>query len=393
MYTHEYIDQVEGFRGWLAYDGTRCRLAAGGCRVQPGLTRQTIEGLAASMTLKQRLLGINVDGAKCGIDYDPRSPGKAAAVRRFLGFLRDELTSRFSMGGDMGTQWRELEDLARLEGIPSIKYAVKVAQEFTDEEYFARIRMLDLPVGAMTLGQRRAGHALGCAAIAAVRTAGLCEPFTFALQGFGSLGRAAGCTLLEAGMRATAVADEFGCVLDPAGLDLGGMLADTSYRPVTRLAPGAETAPRTRLLELPADVLILAAGADAVSPAQALGLQTPIVVVGANKGLSADVELGLHRRGVFVVPDFVGGVGGSASMEALFGSEHRPEPAEVLDTVGSMTRAIVHTAAERAHEQRTPLRAAATAMASEAPAAGQRPYGGSPFRSVLSNSTSKDSVR
>src|SRR4051794_2844103 len=97
-----YVDPIEGFHGYLAYNGSACRIAAGGCRVQRGLTADTLRTLAARMALKQRVLGLNVDGAKCGIDYDPQAPGKAAALRRFLSFLHEELGTRLSMGCDMG---------------------------------------------------------------------------------------------------------------------------------------------------------------------------------------------------------------------------------------------------------------------------------------------------
>ena len=36
------VDPVEGFRGFLAFSGREHRLAAGGCRVAPGLDEPTI---------------------------------------------------------------------------------------------------------------------------------------------------------------------------------------------------------------------------------------------------------------------------------------------------------------------------------------------------------------
>ncbi len=84
--------EVEGFRGWVAFAGSERRLTAGGLRVQPGLTQETLVALAGAMTLKERLLGLGVDGAKAGIDYDPWSPGKHEALVRFLRFLREAFT-------------------------------------------------------------------------------------------------------------------------------------------------------------------------------------------------------------------------------------------------------------------------------------------------------------
>lgn len=67
-----YVDPVEGFAGYVALAGTKQRLGAGGFRVQEGLDEETIVRLAEAMARKERLLGLGVDGAKAGIDYDPR---------------------------------------------------------------------------------------------------------------------------------------------------------------------------------------------------------------------------------------------------------------------------------------------------------------------------------
>lgn len=101
----EYVDSATGgASGYLLNDRTDCRLAAGRCRMQPGLTVDTLVALADRMTLKQRVLGLNVDGAQCGIDFDPQAPGSRQLLTRFLDFLRPQLETRFSMGCDMGTR-------------------------------------------------------------------------------------------------------------------------------------------------------------------------------------------------------------------------------------------------------------------------------------------------
>ncbi|MFD7260314.1 Glu/Leu/Phe/Val dehydrogenase dimerization domain-containing protein [Streptomyces sp. NPDC059874] len=379
--TIQYTDPVEGFSGWLVYDGHTADIAAGGFRVQPGVTEELVASLASRMTLKQRVLGLGVDGAKAGIDYDPASPGKPAAVRRFLDFLREELSGRFSMGCDMGTRWHELEELAALEGIPSIKYVVKKAQGIADQDFFDRLRALDAPVGALTLGQRRAGHALAHAALATARRQGReLSALTCSLQGFGNMGRAAAYSLLEHGVRITAVADAHACVVDPRGLDIARMLDSDQTSAVDSLAPGALRLPRESLLDLPADVLILAAGEDAISEEQARVLPCPVVVVGSNHGLSAPVEQRLADHGVLVVPDFIGGIGGSASIDALFGPAATPAPQEVLDSVAAMMDDLLDDLLSRARNLRTTPRQAALDFASVAiDKRGDRPYGTGPY--------------
>lgn len=374
-----FEDPEYGTKGWLAYDLAGCRLAVGGCRAQAGLRPQDLITLAERMLLKQRLLGINVGGAKCGIDIDPQSPYKHEVLRRFLAFLRPALTSWFSMGSDMGTRWAELEQLAVAEQIPSIKYAVKLAQGFTDAEFFARRAVLDAPVGALTVAQRRAGHTLSHAALAVAGTgASPARQLTCTLQGFGTLGRAAAYSLVEAGVRVVGVADEHGCAADPAGLDIMEMLGTPYDRPVPDAAPASQRLPQEQLFEIPADIVLLAASQDGMSLDAAASLRARGVIVGANCGLSQAAEGMLTERGIVVVPDYVGGIGGSASMEALFGARHRPTPSGVLDRAASLIRQMIGCIV--AHAAGRPLSIAAAELAASARVVpGARPYGGCPY--------------
>jgi adenylosuccinate lyase len=374
----QYLDPEEHFSGYLVYDRDDCRLAAGGCRVQPGLTSTALSELAAKMTLKQRVLGVNVDGAKCGIDYDPHVGSVGAALMRFICFLRTELSRRFSMGSDMGTDWPELERLARAAGMPSTKYSIKTAQGFSDAEFFARLQVLHEAVGPLTLGQRRAGHLVAQAArIAAIRAGVSADTMTVALQGFGNLGRAAACTFGEWGARVVAVGDEDGCVRDPAGLDMWRMLEHPSRASLRGLGP--EYLERDAIGSTQCDVLVLAATADALSSEQAASLPCGAVVVGANGGLTQAVEDVLTRRGILVVPDFIGGIGGSLSMEVLFGSRQRLDAKGVLAAservMNALFEELVGATGQDESARQAGLRLASAHTADpEAP-----PYGCSPY--------------
>ena len=372
-----YDDPVEGFSGWLAYSGNKHRLAAGGLRVRAGCREQEVVALAEAMQLKQRLLGLAVDGAKAGIDYDPRAPGKAEAVRRFLQFLRPHLLERFSMGPDMGTTWAEIEAIARKESLPSVKAAVARAQGLSDGDFRARLRVLGEEVDGLTLGQRRAGHALAHAALAAAQAAGGDRPLRAGIQGFGNLGRSATLSLAQAGVVVTAVSDEHACLAAADGLDLEALLTAPhgAFMP-TMAPPGSAVRRPEHFFELPFDVIVLAACQDAVSADLAPRLQARVVVVGANLGLSEPVELLLHGRGVLVVPDFVGGCGGSASMDALFGPPTCPTATAVLDGVAARMGDLVGRILERSGARSiTPRQAALELCARGGRDSSDRPYG------------------
>ena len=361
----EYQDPATEVRGWLAYDGTSFRLAAGGCRVQHGLDAEHISTLASRMRLKQQVLGLNVAGAKCGIDLDPLSDWKPAVLTGFLEFLRDELCTQFSMGPDMGTTWSELNRYAARVGIPSVKYAIRAAQGLTDDEFFTRIDRLDDRCGALTLGQRRAGHVLAHAAIAAARATGVTGSITVALQGFGNLGRATAATLSEEGVLLVVVADEEGTVTDFSGLNVENMLSSPLRTPVTQIGVDGRRAIPQAIFDVPADVLVLAGGADAMDQTQTAVPPFSVVTVGANCGLSQEAEIALDNRGVLVVPDIIGGIGGSASMEALFGPQRTPSAQQVLDSLAWMMRDLMDDIVSTSRRRNIVPREAAMLLAAE----------------------------
>ncbi len=368
-----YRDPLEGFTGYLAFDGRDNPLAAGGFRVQRGLTADKVTQLAHAMTLEQRLLGLAVDGAGCGIDYDPQAPGRPDAIRRFLRFLRPHLLSRLSVGPDVGTAWNELETIARSECIPSVKVAVAKAQGLPEQDFQRRLRLLAVRVDGLALAQRGGGHALAHAALEAIRWAGhRGSRARVGIQGFGTLGRAAALSLAQVGLRVTALADEQGCLVLPQGLDIGALVTTPAGTPVTCEAPArARTAAREALFESPVDLLLLAACEEAMSLEQAAALPASIkvVVVGASLGLPSDVEGLLEEHGVVVVPDFLGGSGGSACMDALFGAQVCPSATQALDRVAASVRRTVQRMLQIATEQGIGSRAAALVLCDE-----RRPY-------------------
>jgi glutamate dehydrogenase/leucine dehydrogenase len=137
--------------------------------------------------------------------------------------------------------------------------------------------------------------------------------------------------------------------------------------------------PPDAVFDLPCDVLILAASEDAMSQEQAMTVPAAVVVVGANCGLTPKVAGVLHRRGILVIPDFIGGIGGSASMETLFGPEIRPTAKEALDMLAAMMRAMVDHLVEESKSAAVTVEHAACALAARPVAPKERPYGCSPY--------------
>ena len=82
--------------------------------------------------------------------------------------------------------------------IASNEEFIPPAQSPQQKEYEARLAVLKRYVGRLTVGERRAGHALAHAAIAGARHGGRRPHHTYAVQGFGTLGRATASQIASA---------------------------------------------------------------------------------------------------------------------------------------------------------------------------------------------------
>jgi glutamate dehydrogenase (NAD(P)+) len=376
-----YTDPEFGHRGFLSLSGNRHRLSAGGLRVQKGLTAETIEKLSQLMLYKQQLIGLSVNGAKCGINFEPHSPNKTAALKNFLRFLKPYINDGLSVGGDLNTHFSELEQLAAEVGITSIKNSIAKAQQISNEEYLKRMQLLEVNKGGLTLGQRRAGHATAHAVLSVMQHAGLSKKrVKIGLQGFGTMGRATALSLWEEGVKINAVADKSACLLNNKGFQTPGLLAlpvrDELNHSVSAndqlLSPQA-------LFQQDLDILILAAIENAIPEEIAATLKTKAVVVASNIGLSEASEKALEERNITVVPDFVGGCGGSASMEALFGPAYCPDADKFLKNIAFIMNSIMDTLFDKQVRQNCTFKEAAIELckenASSSPTAPTKPYG------------------
>ena len=379
----EYTDPVEGFKGWLVIDSMTHRLAAGGLRVQQGLTCECVQRLAATMTLKMRIAGIRADGAKSGIDYDPSSPGKHEALFRFIRAIKPYMEERYSMGPDLNTTMPELDAVCQRLGLPSIKHAVAKNQQLDEMAFAQRTDLLTTPVGHATLGRLRSGAGVSASCLAMLEFLGIPpQKGTVAIQGFGGLAAGAAYFLHQAGVRIVGLADREKSLVSINGtpLDISSLLAaqkegEQGMIP-TANNPKAVYADNTKIYDLSCDIFVPAAIERAVDKEVAEHIQVKAIASGANLAVTEEAEQILHERAIPVIPDMVAGCGGSLSMEGLYGPENLPTAEEVLAHVDRKTRNIVTTMLQRSQQDNISPREAALRLCAEAPLyPDTRPYG------------------
>jgi glutamate dehydrogenase (NAD(P)+) len=376
----EYTDALEGFKGWLVIAHLNYALCAGGMRVQKGLTKEHVCRMAGNMSKKMKICRLPIDGAKCGIDYDPAAPGKKAAMARFMGAIKPYIESRYSMGPDLNTDMEELEAIARALGIPSVKMAVAQAQKISLDSFQERYALLAAEVYSdWSLGKVRAGHGVASAALATLEFLQIpCDRATVALQGFGNLAKATALGLMEAGVKIIAVADAEKCIQAKSGaaLDMTSLLkTEGTLLPETRKDPDLATLDSSALFATECDILLLAAIENAITTENAARLRCRAVVPGANLAVSQEAEELLHRQGILVLPCFLAGCGGSLSMNGLFGPEKAPAAKDVLNFVGRQIKEItLQILQESRGRQTTPTETAEQLCRDAVAIARDKPY-------------------
>jgi glutamate dehydrogenase (NAD(P)+) len=130
------------------------------------------------------------------------------------------------------------------------------------------------------------------------------------VQGFGNVGGIAAHELTLKGATVVAVSDVSGGVYDPDGLDVEALRSFAHDHGSLEGWELAERVTNAELLELPCDVLVLAAREDQITGENAGRVEASLIAEGANGPTSLEADAILADRGVLVLPDVLTNAGG-----------------------------------------------------------------------------------
>ncbi len=130
------------------------------------------------------------------------------------------------------------------------------------------------------------------------------------VQGFGNVGGIAASELQDHGAKVIAVSDVAGGVHDERGLDVEALRRFAEEHGSLEDWREGERITNEELLELPCDVLVLAAREDQVSGENAHRIQARMIAEGANGPTSLEADAILAERGILILPDVLTNAGG-----------------------------------------------------------------------------------
>ena len=328
-------------------------LAGGGLRVRAGCGLEEVSRLAATMSLKNGALGVPAGGAKCGLDCDPHDPEALPLLTRFVRAMRPFWDSSVATGEDMGVQQSTLNAVFAEVGLGTSMRAALLARPDFDAALAEMDVALSVAHDGMPLVDLVGGYGVAEAARAALERLGAgIAGARVVVQGFGSMGGSAARYLARLGAVVIGVADVRGLVVNSDGLDVERMLAARDeFGVVDRAALDADDRelPRDEWAALECDVLVPAAVADAINPANCERVRARLVVEAANLPTTPAADARLVGRGVTIVPDFVANAAtnGWAWWVALGQVGPTPEDAfaKIREVISGMTLEMLDRAA------------------------------------------------
>lgn len=299
------------FRAFLVIDNTALGPAIGGLRITPSVTADEVMRLARAMTLKNSVSGLHHGGGKAGIVTSPGNPQKERFVRLFARRIRDE--TDYIPGPDMGSNEESMawiyDEIGRAVGLPEA-------------------------MGGLPLDKLGAtGFGLAECAEVACPYAGLeIRGARIAVQGFGSVGKAAARFLTGKGAVVVAVSDTGGTLYNNEGLDVERLIGEKETSGSVIHYANGKVLGTEEIFSLETDILVPAAAPDVINEGNAEGIKAKLILQGANIPATKEAEAVLHRKGILCVPDFIANAGGVIMGAMEYGRKNEKEAFETIST-------------------------------------------------------------
>ncbi|MFA6278522.1 MAG: Glu/Leu/Phe/Val dehydrogenase [Candidatus Paceibacterota bacterium] len=275
----------------------------GGIRFHPEVDEDEVKSLAFWMALKNSLADIPYGGAKGGVCFNPKDADKAEL---------EEVSRKYIQA--FHTYLGQDKDIPAPDVYTDSQIMSWMLDEFEKQVGHHEPGMITgKPVELGGIAMRGDATAQGGYLIAKkmVETflAGK-KNLSVIIQGFGNAGLYMAEKLHQDGFKIVAVSDSKGGIYDKKGLNIPGLIeCKRKGRQVCEYEAG-EKVTNAELLELPADILVLAALSNQVTKANAGNIQAKYIIELANGPVDYDADGILEANKKVVIPDILANSGG-----------------------------------------------------------------------------------
>ena len=275
----------------------------GGIRYDPHVSLGECAALAMWMTWKCALLRLPYGGAKGGVRCNPRemsSDELQRLTRRYTIELLPVIGPEKDIPApDMATNEQTMAWMMDTYSM-QIGYAVPEVVTGKPISIGGSVFRSEATGAGVVMVIDRACHRLGW---------NLADQ-GIVVQGFGNVGGVAARELAGRGAKLLAVSDISGGVYSPGGLDYYDLRTWVDAHGSLAEYPNVDHVSNSELLELPCDILVLAALEEQLTSENAGRIQCRLVAEGANGPTTIEADEILAERGIPVLPDVLTNAGG-----------------------------------------------------------------------------------
>jgi glutamate dehydrogenase/leucine dehydrogenase len=298
-YLIEVYDPKIGMNGFLVIDNLKRGPGKGGIRMIKNVTLEEVFRLARTMTFKNAMADLPFGGAKAGIMW-PGGNGelKKKFIQSFARKISPFCPKYYIAGPDVNTGEKEMEWFVKATG--NLKTATGKPK-----------KLKGLP------------HELGSTGFGvAIATKTVCDELgldikkaKIAIHGFGNVGYFTFHFLSQMGAKIVAIADLSATIYEKEGFDrnlMAKMIKKGKPLPLKEYPKGEKINPED-FWGLDVDVLIPASVTDIINQQNKDKIKAKIIIEAGNIPMKEEIEEEFHKKGVFVLPDFVTNAGGVIS--------------------------------------------------------------------------------
>lgn len=295
--------QVKVFSGYRVQYSSSLGPFKGGIRYHQDVNLSEVAGLAALMTFKTSLLNLPLGGAKGGVRVNP---GELSRTEK------QSLTRRFTT--ELGPFIGPHEDIPAPDMGTDPQTMAWMMDTYSQQKGFAQPGVVTgkpVDIGGSLGRNSSTGHGVVYVAAKSCETRGMeFSGSTFAVQGFGNVGKHACDLAHKMGAKVVAVSDVSGGIFNGDGLDIPELMNYVKENKVVKGFPGATEISNAELLELDVDVLAPCALDGVINAENVENVKAKIIVEGANGPTTSDADQVLNEKGTMVVPDILANGGG-----------------------------------------------------------------------------------
>ena len=276
----------------------------GGVRFHPNVSEDEVKSLSFWMMIKNSLAGLPYGGAKGGVKFNPKEENK----KNLQEISRKFVHSFYKvLGQDIDIPAPDVYTNAQVMAWMLDQYEKEVGHH---EPGMITGKPLELQ-GCSLRGDATARGAYIIIEQAIEDLIGeKPEKLTFAIQGFGNAGQNISRMLNESGFKVVAVSDSKGGVYNENGLDIDDLSKVKNEKKEVGASFDGKKITNKELLELPVDVLVLAALENQITEKNVDKIQSKYIVEIANGPITYGADKILFDRGVKIIPDVLANSGG-----------------------------------------------------------------------------------